>query len=152
MTDLQKAVKLSLVTGFIGAAALPILHEMYANISKGFVIFCLLAGCVVSGILYSKREVKNAICAITVQISISAALGFVLYLLIHPLIVSFLNNISKYFYLSGFDSIYYYALVLLSLIGIYFMYAVSHIIVMLVKRTKDSNEKIKSYIDNAFDD
>lgn len=152
MTDLQKAVKLSLVTGFIGAVALPILHEMYANISKGFVIFCLLAGCVVSGILYSKREVKNAICAITVQISISAALGFVLYLLIHPLIVFFLNNISKYFYLSGFDSIYYYALVLLSLIGIYFMYAVSHIIVMLVKRTKDSNEKIKSYIDNAFDD
>lgn len=152
MTDLQKAVKLSLVTGFIGAAVLPILHETYANISKGFVIFCLFAGCVVSGILYSKREVKNALCAITVQVSISAALGFALYVLIHPLTVSFLNKISKYFYLSGLDSFYYYSLVLLNLLGIYFIYAVSHIIVVLIKRTKNSNEKIKSYIDNAFDD
>ncbi len=152
MTDLQKAVKMSLITGFIGAAVLPILHETYANISKNFVIFCLLAGCVVSGILYSKREVKNALCAITVQISISAALGIALYVLIHPLTVSFLNKISKYFYLSSLDSFYYYSLVILNLLGIYFIYAVAHIIVMFIKRTKDSNEKIKSYIDNAFDD
>lgn len=152
MTDLQKAVKMSLITGFIGAAVLPILHETYANISKNFVIFCLLAGCVVSGILYSKREVKNALCTITVQISISAALGIALYVLIHPLTVSFLNKISKYFYLSSPDSFYYYSLVLLNLLGIYFIYAIAHMIVMLIKRTKDSNEKIKSYIDNAFDD
>lgn len=152
MTDLQKAVKMSLITGFIGAAVLPILHETYANISRNFVILCLLAGCVVSGILYSKREVKNALCAITVQISISAALGIALYVLIHPLTVSFLNKISKYFYLSSLDSFYYYSLVLLNLLGIYFIYAIAHMIVMLIKRTKDSNEKIKSYIDNAFDD
>ncbi len=152
MTDLQKAVKMSLITGFIGAAVLPILHETYANISKNFVIFCLLAGCVVSGILYSKRALKNALCAITVQISISAALGIALYVLIHPLVVSFLNKISKYFYLSSPESIYYYSLVLLNLLGIYFIYAVAHIIVLFIKRTKDSNEKIKSYIDNAFDD
>lgn len=152
MTDLQKAVKMSLITGFIGAAVLPILHETYANISKNFVIFCLLAGCVVSGILYSKRAVKNALCAITVQISISAALGIALYVLIHPLTVSFLNKISKYFYLSSPESFYYYSLVFLNLLGIYFIYAVAHIIVLFIKRTKDSNEKIKSYIDNAFDD
>lgn len=152
MSDLQKAVKLSLVTGFIGAAVLPILHETYANISRGFVIFCLLAGCVVSGILYSKREVKNALCAITVQISISGALGIAIYVLIHPLTVSFLNKISKYFYLSAINSFYYYFSVFLNMLGIYFIYAVSHVIYVLIKRTKDSNEKIKSYIDNAFDD
>lgn len=152
MTDLQKAVKLSLITGFIGAAALPILHETYANISKSFAAICLLLGFVLCGILYSKREVKSALCAITVQISLSAALGFALYVLIHPLTVSFLNKISKYFYLSAYDSFLYYSLVLLSLLGIYIVYAVAHIFVVLIKRTKDSNEKIKSYIDNAFDD
>ncbi len=152
MTDLQKAVKLSLISGFIGAVLFAIFRETYANISKDFVLFCLLVGCVVSGILYAKREVKNALCAITVQIAIIGAIGVTLYVLIHPSVESFLEKNSTYFYLSTTESLYYYAAVILSLIGIYFVFAIFHLIYSLITRTKHNGEKTKTYIDNAFDD
>lgn len=152
MNDFQKAVKRSLLFGFCGAVILPVIHECYANISKSLFTVIIFALAVISGVMFSKFDVKSALVSISVFIALTSALGICLYLLIHPMIVSFLSNISKYFRLSFIESEIYYERVILAFCVVYIVYGLTHLGIVFVRKTKKTNEEIKTYIDNAFND
>lgn len=152
MSDFQKAVKRALIFGFSGAVILPFIHEFYANISGGFFTAVIFVLALICGVMFSRFEVKSALVSITVFTTVCAALGICLYVLIHPIAVSFLSSVSRYFRLSYLESVYYYAKLFLAFALVYLVYGVLHLVMILVVKSKASRDNIKTYIDNAFDD
>lgn len=152
MSDFQKSVKRALIFGFCGAVILPIIHECYANISKSIFTVIIYIMAVICGGMFSKFEVKSALVSITAFASVCAALGICIYVVVHPLAVSFLSRVSKYFSLRYIDNVYYYAKLIAAFALVYLVYGVLHLVFTMSAKTKASQEKVKTYIDNAFDD
>lgn len=151
MTD-NKWVKESLIFGLSGAIILPLIHECYANIGKTFSMIVLFLLVVFVSFRFSKYKPKEATTGIATTIALSGILGICIYLIFHGLIVDFLSKISKYFYLSTQEQIWYYIYVFILLILIFAFYFIFHGIKVAIKKTKDNGKKAQEYIDNAFDE
>lgn len=151
MTSFQRAIKYSLIYGFIGAVLLPLIHESYANIGKTFSLLVLALLVLAMTIKLSMFGFKEAFIGITLTLSVSCVLGECLYFGMYEKIAGFLEKNAEYFSLGITEHFRYYisaAAILLS------GYAVCLLIFgfkRLIRRFKDNQKAAQSYIDNAFD-
>ena len=100
MPDIQKSMKLSLAFGLSGAVILPVLYEVYANISAaaGLVLIAVWAVC--AGAKFSALKFKEAFMGMVCTLAYAGILGVICYIVIHPKVSDMLNRRSVYFQLS----------------------------------------------------
>ncbi len=152
MTNIQNAMKYSLIYGFIGAVLLPFIHESYANIGKTFSLLVLSALVLAMTVRLSQFSFKEALLGITITLAVSSVLGACLYLFIHEKVVDFLEKNSKYFALEMTEHFRYYVSVLLILLSGYLVCLIIFGFKGLFRKFRDNQAAVKDYIDNAFDD
>lgn len=152
MENLNKSMKLSLIFGFSGAALMPIIYEIYANISTGIGLFLAAVWAVLAGARFSLLKFREAFVGITCTIAYSGILGWVCYLFIHPRVVELLISRSVYFQLTFQQQLYFVACVFGISVGMYVLWAAKFGICMSVEKIKSNREKTGKYIDNAFDE
>lgn len=152
MTNIQNAMKYSLIYGFIGAVLLPFIHESYANIGKTFSLLVLSALVLVMTVRLSQFSFKEALLGITVTLAVSSVLGACLYLFIHQKVVDFLEKNSKYFALEMTEHFRYYVSVVLILLSGYLICLIIFGFKGLFRKFRHNQTAVKDYIDNAFDD
>ncbi|MBR1384528.1 MAG: hypothetical protein IJ555_12080 [Ruminococcus sp.] len=151
MKDFERAMKLSLIYGMIGAVAAPLIYEIYANISRTFALLLLAAWAVYAGYKLSSLSRTAAMLAASATLAYTAGMGFILFIVIHPVIVKALEKSSKYFYLTLDEQLnfvicaFFIMLIMFLVCGAVWgvKYAISHI--------RSNNERAAGYIDNAFD-
>ena len=75
MPDIQKSMKLSLAFGLSGAVILPVLYEVYANISAaaGLVLIAVWAVC--AGAKFSALKFKEAFMGMVCTLAYAGILG-----------------------------------------------------------------------------
>ena len=152
MLDLRKSMKLALCFGLTGAVLLPLLYEVFANISST-VGLVLVAGWVLfAAVKFSCLSFKEAVIGITCCIAYSGVLGFVCYLAIHPLVVNTLVKHSVYFQLSYQAQLVFVGLSFLIFMGMYLVWLVRFACRKTIEKFRSNSEKAGQYIDNAFDD
>ncbi|MBQ8966217.1 MAG: hypothetical protein IJ063_06570 [Ruminococcus sp.] len=145
-------MKLALCFGLTGAVLLPLLYEVFANISST-VGLVLVAGWVLfAAVKFSGLSFKEAIIGITCCIAYSGVLGFVCYLAIHPLVVNTLVKHSVYFQLSYRAQLVFVGLCFLIFMGMYLVWLVRFACRKTIEKFRSNSEKAGEYIDNAFDD
>ena len=93
-------MKLSLTFGLTGAVIMPVIYEIYANISQSGGLFIAGIWVLFIGIKLSSLSFKEAVIGITCTIAYTAILGFVAYMVIHPAVTKMLMKRSVYFQLS----------------------------------------------------
>ena len=152
MKDIQTSMRLSLIFGLVGAVFLPVIYELYANVSRPFAIFLILVYSITAGFVMSSLKTGSALLGITVCIIYNAFFGMLAYIIIHPAVQHFLNSHSQYFQLSlseyaGF--LLYTALILLCM---YLVCFVRKCVGMAYSKFKANSDKTGSYIENAFSD
>lgn len=152
MENFRKAMKYSLIFGLIGAVAVPLLYEVYANVSTavGLVLMCVWVVC--AGIKFSGLSFREAFVGITCSISYTGILGFVIYVLIHPAVQNLLMKNSVYFqltYQQKFRFLLYAAIIHVSM---YVLWLVRFGITCAFRKLKSNSDKTGEYIDNAFSD
>lgn len=152
MTNLQKVMKYALIYGFIGAVLLPFIHESYANIGKTFALVVLAVLVAAATIRLSMYSFKEAVLGLTVMLAISSILGACLYLIVHEMVVDFLEKNSEYFYLGVTEHFRYYVSAAVILILGYVLCLLIFGFKKLISKFKDNQKKTKDYIDNAFDE
>lgn len=152
MTNIQNAMKYSLIYGFIGAVLLPFIHESYANIGKTFSLLVLSALVLAMTVRLSQFSFKEALLGITVTLAVSSVLGACLYLFIHEKVVDFLEKNSKYFAMEMTEHFKYYVSALLILLSGYVVCLIIFGFKGLLRKFRDNQTAVKDYIDNAFDD
>lgn len=152
MNDLQKSMKYSLIFGLSGAVVIPLLYEIYANISKGAGIILLVCFVIWAGIKLSSMSLKPALIGITACIAYSGILGMVAYVIIHPATVRFLNAHSKYFQLGLKEQAIFLGKSIGILLCMYFVCFARKGIEKAFRQFKTNREKTAVYISNAFAD
>ena len=152
MTNIQNAMKYSLIYGFIGAVLLPFIHESYANIGKTFSLLVLSALVLAMTVRLSQFSFKEAMLGITVTLAVSSVLGACFYLFIHERVVDFLERNSKYFALEMMEHFRYYISVVLILLSGYLICLIIFGFKGLFRKFRGNQMVVKDYIDNAFDD
>ena len=88
MKDLDRAMKYFIGFALGSAVALPLLGEVYANISKGIALFLAAAWAVWAGVKFSSLSLKSAMLGVTSYVFSSVILSFIGYLAIHPAAVA----------------------------------------------------------------
>lgn len=151
LLELKKPMKYSIILGVAGSALIPVLYEVYANISKGFAVFLLF---VWAGVCFYKLAgfpTKECMLAITCLIAYSGILGIVMYVIIHPAVQSFLEKNSKYYYLTLKEELLFFALAIGVMLLLYIMYFGKVFILKSIARLRENSSAAGKYIDNAFD-
>ena len=97
MTDLRRSMKQAIILGLTGAVLIPVLYEVYANISTGGGLLLLTAWFIFAGIKFSGMSFKEAFIGIICTLAYSGVLGFVCSLAIHPAVMEMLVKRSVYF-------------------------------------------------------
>ncbi|MBR1864333.1 MAG: hypothetical protein IJ806_09625 [Ruminococcus sp.] len=145
-------MKLSMIFGLGGAAVIPIIYEIYANVSMTIGLVLAGAWVLFAGIRLSGLSFKEAMLAITCVIAYTGILGFVFYLIVHPLIMEGLIKRSVYFQLSLQAKAYFVMYCFFIFLGLYAIWLARFGLTKAFLKLKSNSEKAGSYIDNAFDD
>ena len=152
MKDFQKAMKLSICFGLIGAILVPLMYECYANISRTVSLVILAGWAVFIGIRYSMLSRKAAMLAASAGLAYTFGLGLICYILVHNAAVSMLSKNSKYFYLTIKEQLmwwlYAVLIILSAFVVMFFVWGIKY----AVKRIRSNSEQVGDYINNAFDD
>lgn len=152
MKNIQKSMKFSFIYGFIGALIIPVFYEVYSNVSVNIGLFFIACFAVVSGIAFSRLPLRSGILGITVALAYTGIFGMLVYVLLHPAVVSFLNSNSVYFQLSLKAQVVFLLYTSLILFGMYIVFFVSKIFSKAIKQFKNNREKAGVYIQKAFSD
>lgn len=152
MDNFKRAMKLSMIFGFIGAVLMPIIYEIYANISTAIGLSLAFIWVIFSGIKFSSLSFKEAFMGITCTIAYSGILGWICYLFIHPRIVDMLISRSVYFQLTLQQQLYFVVYCFLIFLGMYILWIVRFSLAKAIAKLKSNSEKTGEYIDNAFND
>ncbi len=152
MYDLNKSMKLSIVLGLAGAVILPLLMESYGNISKPLALISIGIWAVFAGLKFSSLQVKQACIGISACLAYSGIMGLVVYVFIHPKIVSFLEKNSQYFYLSLDEQAKFILYSSLIMLGMFVVCFAKIGIAKAFGKLKSNREKTAEYIDRAFED
>lgn len=152
MDNLKQAMKLSIIFGFIGAVLMPLIYEIYANISAAAGLFLAAVWVIFAGIKFSALSFKEAFMGITCTIAYSGILGWVCYLFIHPKIVDMLISRSVYFQLTLQQQLYFVLYSFLIFMCMYLVWIVRFSLAKAVAKLKSNSEKTGEYINNAFSD
>ena len=97
MPDIQKSMKLSLAFGLSGAVILPVLYEVYANISAAAGLVLIAVWEVCAGAKFSALKFKEAFMGMVCTLAYAGILGVICYIVIHPKVSDMLNRRSVYF-------------------------------------------------------
>ena len=152
MDNLQKSMKYSMIFGIVGAVLMPVVYELYANVSQTFALLLWTSGTVYCGIKFSSHSFKDAFLGITCTMAYSGVLGSICYMIIHPKIKDFLMRRSVYFQLGLKEQAMFFMWIFLIMLLMYVIWAVRFAIVKTASRLKTNSEKAGEYIDNAFSD
>lgn len=152
MLDLKKAMKLSVTYGLIGAVLMPIIYEIYANVSQGIGLFFAGAWVVFIGIKLSSLSFKEALIGITCTIAYTTVFGVFCYMAVHPAITKMLIERSVYFQLSLQEKFRFIMYCFWIFLGLYAIWIIRFGISKAIGRFKSNIEKTGKYIENAFDD
>ncbi len=152
MKDIQKSMKFSMIFGFIGAVAVPVFYEIYANVSNtiGLVMVCCFA--LVAGVAFSTIALKSALLGITVSLAYTGIFGMLVYVLLHPIVVNALKASSVYFQLSLKEQAMFLLYTALILFGMYIVCLICKGVTIAINQVKNNREKSASYIADAFSD
>lgn len=149
--DLKLPMKNSIILGLIGSALIPLLYEAYANIGKTFAVVVLFGWAVFCFVKLCRFPAKEAMLAITCLIAYTGILGIVMYCIIHPAVQSFLENKSKYYYLTLKEEMYFFGFAIGVMFSLYLLFAGKALIMKSIERFKENSDRAGQYIDNAFD-
>ncbi|SFC94423.1 hypothetical protein [Ruminococcus albus] len=152
MPDLRRSMKLSIVFGLIGAVLLPVLYEIYANISTTVGLFFVICWVFFAGVKFSGLTFKEALIGITCTIAYSGVFGFIFALAIHPAIMNFLIRRSVYFRLEPKAMLEFVAICFFLFIGMYLLWVIRFALCKVMAKFKSNREMAGSYIENAFND
>lgn len=141
-----------MILGFAGAVLIPVLYEIYANVSPAVGLFLAAAWVVFAGLKFSFLDFKEAFIGITCTIAYSGILGMVCYFIIHPKIQQMLLNSSVYFQLSLKEKAYFLLYIALIFLCMYLVWLGKFGVCRAVEKIRSNSEKTGEYIDNAFND
>lgn len=152
MPDIQKSMKLSLAFGLSGAVILPVLYEVYANISAaaGLVLIAVWAVC--TGAKFSALKFKEAFMGMVCTLAYAGILGVICYIVIHPKVSDMLNRRSVYFQLSLKQQAYFVLYAVLISLCMFLVWGGIFGVKKAIERFRLNREKTGEYIDKAFDD
>ncbi len=152
MKDINKAVKYSFIFGFIGAVLIPIIYELYANLSMsvGIAFLCIFA--LIAAVFFSTLSTKSSILGVTICIAYNGIIGMLVYILLHPVIVSFINKRAIYFQLTLTEQAMFLFKTTLILLGMYVFCLMEKCVLKAYKTIKKNHDSAGDYIDNAFSD
>ena len=152
MDEMKRSMKYSVILGICGAIAIPLLYELYANISKDGALVLFAAYMLFAGVKFSSLRAKEALVGITAAAAYSVILALPLFMIVHPRVKSFLTRRSKYFSLTFAESADFFAKIALMLTIMYLVWAARAGFTAAFKKFRSNGEKAGSYIENAFDD
>lgn len=152
MLDLRRSMKLAIGFGLTGAVLMPVLYEVYANISAGIALVLVLIWVLFAGVKFSSLTFKEAVIGITCTIAYSGILGFVCYFLIHPAVMKLLVKNSVYFQLGIRSQLLFVAYCLFIFLGMYLVWLIRFCGRKTLEKFRSNSEKAGEYIENAFDD
>ena len=152
MLDLRRSMKLAIGFGLTGAVLMPVLYEIYANISAGIALVLVLIWVLFAGVKFSSLTFKEAVIGITCTIAYSGILGFVCYFLIHPAVMKLLVKNSVYFQLGIRSQLLFFAYCFVIFLGMYLVWPIRFCGRKTLEKFRSNSEKAGEYIDNAFDD
>lgn len=152
MLDLKRAMKLSLIFGLSGALLMPVIYEIYANVSQNVGLTMAGIWVLFIGIKLSSLSFKEAVIGITCTIAYTAILGFIAYMVIHPAITNMLMKRSVYFQLSLKEQFRFVIYCFWIFLGIYGIWVTRFALAKAIAKFKSNSEKTGAYIDNAFND
>ncbi|MGN0634218.1 MAG: hypothetical protein ACI4JW_10180 [Oscillospiraceae bacterium] len=150
MKELDRAMKYFICFALGSAAVLPILGEVYANISKTAALIFAAAWAVFAGVKFSSLPVKSAMLGITSYAFSSVILSLIGYVIIHPAIRSWLESNSEYFSLPLSDWARYWSAAFSLLLLSYVIYFARLGIKKAVCKFRSNSEASASAIENAF--
>ncbi|MBE6836499.1 MAG: hypothetical protein E7509_00655 [Ruminococcus sp.] len=150
--NMTKSIRLALVFGFVGAVGIPLAYECYANVSRLIALAFLVTGAVYVGFKLSKFSFKDAFVAFVFMFVLLAGFTIVGFMIIHPVVVKFLENSSRYYALNVADSVKFFV----KTAGIQFL-AVGVCVLKscgkyMIEKFRENSEATGKYIENAFDD
>ena len=152
MDTMKRSMKYSLIFGICGCAVIPVLYEVYANVSKDVALVLFALYVVAAGVKFSPLPAKDAMLGITCTIAYSGVLSIPMFLIVHPWVRDMLQKRSKYFALSFSEQIRFVVMFALIFLLMYLVWAARAGIKKAFEKFRSNSEKAKTYIDNAFDD
>lgn len=152
MDSMKRSMKYSLIFGICGSAVIPVIYEIYANISKDLALLFFAAYMLTAGVKFSSLPAKEAMLGITCTVAYSAVLSVPMYLVIHPRVKALLEKRSKYFQLAFGEQLSFIIRILLIFLLMYLVWIARAGLKKAFEKFRSNGEKAKDYIDNAFDD
>lgn len=152
MTDLRRSMKQAIILGLSGAVLIPVLYEIYANVSMGMGLILLTVWMIFAGIKFSGMTFKEALIGITCTLAYSGILGFVCSLAIHPAVMDMLVKRSVYFRLGLQGTIVFIVYALVISLLMYVIWIIRFFIRKTAEKFRSNSEKAGEYIENAFND
>lgn len=150
MKDIDRAMKYFIVFSLGSAVVLPLMGEVYANVSKTIAIVLVAAWAVWAGSKFSSLTVKSAMLGITSYAFSSVILSLIGYVIIHPAVKSWIEDHSEYFTLPLTEWAKYWSAAFAMLMLAYVIYFARLGLAKAHGRLKSNSRETASAIDNAF--
>lgn len=150
--DLNSALEKAVIFGLLGAAGIPLAYEVFANISESIAWIAIVLGAAFAGVKLSGSGVKNALLGFAVMLAMTAGLGIIGFMIIHPTVKSYLESHSKYFCVSLGESVRFFVRAAALQLVVPIVILAKKGFSAAVKKLKSNGEAAGSYIDSAFDD
>jgi hypothetical protein len=150
MKDIDRAMKYFILFALGSAVVLPIMSELYANVSNGIALALTAAWAVWAGVKFSPLPPKSAMLGITSYVFSSVVLSLIGYVIIHPAIKSWIEAHSVYFSLSLSEFARFWGAAFGLLLSAYVIYFVRLGISKALEKLKRNSRETASAIDNAF--
>lgn len=150
--DLVKAIRLSMVFGFIGAIVIPFAFEVFANLGAIFGWILVLTFTIIASVKFSSLKLRNSAIGFITMLVFMFGLGIIGYMVIHPAIKSLLINSSEYFYTAPKDTFLFFLKAVLMQLIIPIVCFTKRGIIFALKKIRANGEATRKYIDNAFED
>lgn len=150
MKELDRAMKYFIVFALGSAVLLPLLGEVYANISRTGALVLVCCWAVSAGVKFSSLPVKSGLVGITAYVFSSVILSLIGYLIIHPAVKGWIDEHSEYFTLSLSEWVRYWGAAFSAQLLAYVIYFARLGISKARGRLKSNGAAAASAIDNAF--
>lgn len=145
-------MKYSLIFGICASVIIPVIYELYANVSDTLALALFAAYVITAGIKFSSLPAKDAMLGMTCTLAYGGVLAVPAFLIIHPWVKRMLEKRSRYFSLALDRQIRFVIYVLVIFLLMYFVWLARAGFKKAIEKFRSNSEKTKGYIDNAFDD
>ena len=84
MDSMKRSMKYSLIFGICGSAVIPLIYEMYANVSKDLALIFFAVYILTAGVKFSSLPAKDAMLGMTCTVAYSSVLAIPMFIIIPP--------------------------------------------------------------------